>query len=207
MIRVLLADDHTIVREGLRALLAEESDFEVVGEASDGREAVALAEELAPDVVVMDLAMPKLNGVDATARIRKACPDTQVVVLSMHATAAHVRPALRAGARGYLVKGSGLGDLRKAVEAVARGEAFFSPAVAAIVLDADGGADEARLTSREREVLQLVGEGRSSPEIARALGISVKTIEGHRSRLMGKLGVSNVAGLVRSAVRLGLVQV
>ena len=207
MIRVLLADDHTIVREGLRALLAEESDFEVVGEASDGREAVALVEELAPDVVVMDLAMPKLNGVDATARIRKACPDTQVVVLSMHATAAHVRPALRAGARGYLVKGSGLGDLRKAVEAVARGEAFFSPAVAAIVLDADGGADEARLTSREREVLQLVGEGRSSPEIARALGISVKTIEGHRSRLMGKLGVSNVAGLVRSAVRLGLVQV
>lgn len=207
MIRVLLADDHTIVREGLRALLAEESDFEVVGEASDGREAVALAEELAPDVVVMDLAMPTLNGVDATARIRKACPDTQVVVLSMHATAAHVRPALRAGARGYLVKGSGLGDLRKAVEAVARGEAFFSPAVAAIVLDADGRADEARLTSREREVLQLVGEGRSSPEIARALGISVKTIEGHRSRLMGKLGVSNVAGLVRSAVRLGLVQV
>lgn len=203
MIRVLLADDHTIVREGLRALLATADDVEVVGEASDGREALRLVEATTPDVVVMDLAMPLLNGVDATARIRAAVPKTQVVVLSMHATEAHVRPALRAGARGYLLKGAGLSDLLTAVRSVAAGDAFFSPQVAAFLLDR--GEAGTTLTSREREVLQLVGEGRSSAEIGRLLHISVKTVEGHRARLMTKLGARNVADLVRGAIRLGLV--
>ncbi len=203
MIRVLLADDHRIVREGLRALLETSEDIQVVGEASDGREALSLAQEVQPDVVVMDLAMPSLNGVDATKRLRAALPETQVVVLSMHATEAHVRPALRAGARGYLLKGAGLSDLLTAVRAVAAGDAFFSPQIAAFLLDRPDPGDS--LTSREREVLQLVGEGRSSAEIARLLHISVKTVEGHRARLMTKLRARNVADLVRGAIRLGLV--
>ena len=137
MLRVLLADDHTIVREGLRALLASDPDLQIVAEASNGLEAVELAEQTRPDVVVMDLAMPELNGVDATARIRSSSPSTQVVVLSMHATAAHVRPALKAGARGYLLKGSGLSDLLRAIRSVAGGEAFFSPSVASLLLESD----------------------------------------------------------------------
>ena len=204
MLRVLLADDHTIVREGLRALLASDDELEIVGEAQTGLEAVELVEKTKPDVVVMDLAMPELNGVDATARIRAASPATQVVVLSMHATAAHVRPALKAGARGYLLKGSGLSDLLRAIRGVAGGEAFFSPAVASLLLESGDQAGTS-LTPREREVLQLVGEGCSSAAIAERLHLSVKTVEGHRSRLMVKLRVTNVAGLVRSAVRLGLV--
>ncbi len=203
MIRVLLVDDHTIVREGLRALLATADDIEVVGEASNGREALALAKTTTPNVVVMDLAMPLLNGVDATARIRAALPQTQVVVLSMHATEAHVRPALRAGARGYLLKGAGLSDLLTAVRSVAAGDAFFSPPIAAFLLDEENAGSS--LTTREREVLQLVGEGRSSAEIARLLHISIKTVEGHRARLMTKLRAKNVADLVRAAIRLGLV--
>lgn len=201
-IRVVLADDHTIVREGLRALLASADDIEIVAEAGDGREAVRLAEEHSPDVVVMDLAMPMLNGVDATRRIRQSKPRTQVVVLSMHGTDAHVRPAVRAGARGYLLKGAGLSDLLVAVRAVAQGESFYSEAIEERL---QGPSDSETLTPREREVLQLVGEGRTSPEIAKLLFVSVKTVEGHRSRLMQKLGVRNVAGLVKSALRLGLV--
>lgn len=204
VLKVLLADDHTIVREGLRALLASDAGIEIVGEASNGLEAVQLAERTKPDVVVMDLAMPELNGVDATARIRAASPSTQVVVLSMHATAAHVRPALKAGARGYLLKGSGLSDLLRAIRSVAGGEAFFSPAVASLLLES-GDESGGTLTPREREVLQLVGEGHSSASIAERLHLSVKTVEGHRSRLMVKLRATNVAGLVRHAVRLGLV--
>lgn len=213
-IRVLLADDHTIVREGLRVLLGSEPDVEVVGEAADGREAVRLAVELEPDVVVMDLAMPQLNGVDATEQIRRRCPHTRVLVLSMHSGEEHVRPAIRAGASGFLLKGSGLSDLLAATRAVAAGDAFFSPSVARIVLrDARGGGappDEERgepLTAREREILQLVAEGRTSREIAAALHISVKTVEGHRSRIMDKLEIRELAGLVRYAVRVGLVPV
>lgn len=203
MLRVVLADDHTIVREGLRALLSADPQIEIVGEAANGREAVQLAEALRPDIVVMDLSMPELNGVDATQRVRSVSPRTQVVVLSMYATAAHVRPVLRAGARAYLLKGSGLSDLVRAIHAVSRGEAFFSPTVASLVLEAE--PESPGLTTREREVLQLVGEGHSSAGIAERLGVSVKTVEGHRSRLMIKLHVTNVAGLVRAAVRLGLV--
>jgi DNA-binding NarL/FixJ family response regulator len=208
-IRVLLADDHTIVRQGLGALLAGHQGIEIVGEAEDGREAVAAALRLKPHVVVMDLGMPGLNGVDATRQIRRESPETYVVILSMHGGEEHVRPAIRAGASGYLVKGSGLSDLVAAIRAVAAGEAFLSPAVTKILLrDAQGGDEEGGvgpLTGREREILQLVGEGKSSPDIAKLLHLSVKTVEGHRSRIMAKLDIHDVAGLVRYAIRMGIV--
>lgn len=203
MIRVLLAEDHRIVREGLKAMLCGDPHMHVVGEAEHGQEAVEQVAALRPDVVVMDLSMPRLNGVDATARIRREHKDVQVVVLSMHADAAHVAPALKAGALGYLVKGAGLADLREAIVAVASRRRFLGQGVEA-ALAFDG--DQNRLTTREREVLQLVGEGLSSPAIAERLGLSVKTIERHRGNLMQKLDAENVAGLVRAAVRLGLVQ-
>ncbi len=211
LIRVLLAEDHTIVRQGLRSLLDPQDGIEVVGEAENGTGAVEMAEALRPDVVVMDLNLPGIDGVEATKRIREATPDTRVVVLSMHSTPEHVRPAIRAGAGGYLVKGSGLSDLIAAVRAVASGNAFFSPEVAKIVLEDSAGEPPAAerslndLTPREREVLQLVAEGQSSPQIAKLLHLSVKTVEGHRGRIMAKLDVHNVAGLVRHAIRIGLV--
>ena len=212
-IRVLLAEDHTIVREGLKSLLSATADLEVVGEVEDGRAAVDAVSRLQPDVVVMDLNMPKLNGVDATREIREKVGAPKVVILSMYDGEEYVRPAIRAGASGYLLKGSGLSDLVKAIRAVAGGEAFFSPTIAMILLrDSRGeGPTESKdpadgLTKREREVLTLVGDGKSSPEIAKILGLSVKTIEGHRGRIMAKLECHNVAGLVRHAIRLGLVK-
>jgi two-component system response regulator NreC len=204
-IRVALADDHTIVRQGLCALLALEADIEVAGEAGDGREAVELCRRVKPDVVVMDVGMPGLNGVDATRQVIEASPNTRVLILSMHACEEHVRPALRAGASGYVLKGAGMSDLVAAIRAVAVGDAFFSPAVAKLLLrdmQAEGGPE---LTGREREVLQLVGEGKSSPDIARILHLSVKTVEGHRAKIMSRLNIHDVAGLVRYAVRTGLV--
>lgn len=212
-IRVLLAEDHTIVREGLRSLLEPRDDIEVVGEAENGKLAVEKATELRPDVVVMDLNMPQLNGVDATRQIRKQLPDTHVLVLSMYSTEEHVRPAIRAGAEGFLLKGTGLSDLVAAILAVSDGNAFFSPEVAKIVLDDSRRAERhgvddrvgSELTPREREILKLVAEGGSSPEIARMLGLSVKTVEGHRGRIMAKLDAHNVAGLVRHAIRMGIV--
>ncbi len=212
-IRVLLAEDHTIVREGLKALLDGRDDVVVVGEAHNGKQAVEAAKTHRPDVVCMDLNMPVLNGMDATKAIREALPDTHVLILSMYSTEEHVRPAIRAGAEGYLLKGQGLSDLVAAIKAVASGSAFFSPQVAKIVLDdsrraAKTGVNDragTELTPRERQILKLVAEGRSSPEIARDLDLSVKTIEGHRGRIMSKLDTRNVAGLVRHAIRLGLV--
>lgn len=214
-IRVLLAEDHTIVREGLKSLLAATQDLEVVGEVADGREAVDAVARVRPDVIVMDLNMPKLNGVDATREIREKPGAPKVVILSMYDGEEYVRPAIRAGASGYLLKGSGLSDLVSAIRAVHRGDAFFSPAVAKILLHDSRHEPEEKdkavadpgdgLTRREREVLTLVGEGKSSPEIAKLLVLSVKTVEGHRGRIMEKLGVHNVAGLVRQAIRLGLV--
>ncbi len=212
-IRVVLVEDHTIVREGLRSLLEGRDDVIVVAEADNGRDAVAAAEQHRPDVVVMDLNLPGLNGIDATKQIRQTLPETHVLILSMYSTEEHVRPAIRAGAEGYLIKGSGLADLVAAIKAVSVGNAFFSPQVAKIVLDdsrrvAQGGSlDRAAsdLTPRERQILKLVAEGHSSPEIARQLSLSVKTVEGHRGRIMSKLDTRNVAGLVRHAIRLGLV--
>lgn len=212
-VRVVLVEDHTIVREGLRALLDGRDDVVVVAEADNGHDGVAAVRQHLPNVVVMDLNMPGLNGVDATKAIRESLPDTHVLILSMYSTEEHVRPAIRAGAEGYLLKGSGLSDLVAAIKAVATGNAFFSPQVARIVLDdsrkaTKAGANERAgtdLTPRERQVLKLVAEGRSSPEIARDLDLSVKTVEGHRGRIMAKLDTKNVAGLVRHAIRLGLV--
>ncbi len=211
-IRVMLAEDHTIVREGLRALLDRSPDVEVVGEVADGRSAVTKAMLWKPEVVLMDLGMPELNGVDATREIKQYLPETAVLILSMYAGEEYVRPAIRAGASGYLLKGSGLSDLEAAIAAVARGDAFFSPSVAKILLEesqAKRGVTPKEpsdvLTKREREVLVLVADGKSSPEIAAFLELSVKTIEGHRGRIMTKLGIHNVAGMVRYAVRRGLV--
>ena len=201
-IRIVLAEDHTIVRQGLRALLSGRPDFEGVGEAADGVEAVALVARIQPEVVVLDLAMPGLNGVDAAREMARLSPKTRVLVLSMHAGEEYVRPALRAGVAGYVLKGSGLGDLVSAIRAVAQGDAFFSPAVARLLLRDVQGPE---LSAREREVLRLVAEGRSSREVADLLGLSVKTVEGHRTRIMSKLDIHEVAGLVRYAVRAGLV--
>ncbi len=205
LIRVLLAEDHTIVREGLVAMLAALDDLEVVGQASDGRAAVREALRLRPDVVVMDLGLPQLDGVEATRHIVRDAPGTRVLVLSMHSGPEHVRPAVRAGASGFLVKGAGLAELVSGIRSVARGEGCFSPTAAAAMLERGAIADRSELTPREREVLKLVAEGLSSAQIAAKLRLSVKTIEGHRSRLMSKLDAGNVAGLVRHAVRLGLV--
>ena len=202
--RVLLVEDHTIVREGLRSLLASHDDVEVVGECADGRSAISEARRLSPDVVLMDLSLPEIDGVEATREIVGAQPATRVLVLSMHGGEEHVRPAIRAGARGYLVKGAGLADVVAGIRAVARGEGFFSPQAARAMLERP--TDEsAELTPREREVLVLVVDGLSSAEIAKTLHLSVKTVEGHRSRLMDKLGANNAAAMVRAAIRLGIV--
>ena len=206
-IRILLAEDHTIVRQGLKSLLEGQDDMTVVAEAANGREAVKAARRLGPDVVVMDLTMPELNGVDATAQITKSCPSTRVVILSMHSADEYVFPALRAGASGYLVKGSGLSELTSAIRAVHKGNAFFSPEVSKTLLNKTQRSGEGPdpLTEREREVLQLVVEGKTSPQIAALLNISAKTVEGHRGRIMNKLEIHDVAGLVRYAIRTGLI--
>jgi len=211
VIRVLIAEDHTIVREGLKALLAARSGIDVIAEVGNGRAAVEKAQALRPDVVVMDLNMPELNGLEATRLIRETEGlETQVLILSMHSSEEYVRPALRAGASGYLLKGSGLSDLVSAIEALAGGNAFFSPEVARIVLQdsrrpARSGPANNELSQRELQVLKLVAEGKSSPEVAKILHLSVKTIEGHRSRIMAKLETRNVVGLVRYAIKIGLV--
>jgi DNA-binding NarL/FixJ family response regulator len=212
MIRVLLVEDHKIVRQGLRALLDAQPDIEVVGEAEDGRSGLKEIEQKRPDIAILDLGMPKLNGIDATKQIIKLSPETKVIVLSMHAGDEYVRPAIRAGASGYLLKGSGLSDLVSAIYAIHKGEAFFSPSIAKILLqdvlnaeqDDPENTSEA-LSDREREILQMIAEGYSSPQIARSLFISIKTVETHRSRIMKKLNIHNIAGLVRYAVRIGLV--
>jgi DNA-binding NarL/FixJ family response regulator len=208
-ITVFLADDHAVVRDGLRVLLEAEPDIEVVGDAPDGHEVV----ELRPDVVVADIAMPGLNGIEAAAQIREACPSTQVIILSMHATSGHIRHALQAGARGYLLKESAGAEVVHAVRAVITGHHYLSQQVADKMvedyLDQDE-ASEARdpltsLTQREREVLQLVAEGKSSAEIAGILSLSPKTVDTYRSRLMEKLDISDLPALVKFAIRHGLI--
>lgn len=208
--RILLADDHEIVREGLRRLIETRSDLAVVAEASDGWEAVEFARAHRADIAILDLWMPRLSGVDATRQI-VGDGATRVVVLSMHESWSHVREALRAGAAGYVVKTAAASQLLEAVDAVREGRAFVSPSVSHHVVEAIRLGDErrasplAQLTAREREVLQLVADGLSSKEIAVRLGTSVKTAETHRARLMTKLGVNKASGLVRLAIREGLV--
>ena len=210
-IRVLLADDHTLVRAGIRGLLTNLSGVEVIGEAADGSEAVRLAETLMPDVVLLDIGMPGLNGLEAAARIARLDATIGVIILSMHMSEEYVLQALRGGAAGYLLKDSAVAELEVAVRAVARGETYLSPAVSKRVVDdyvsrTGGSADPlAALTPRQREILQLVAEGHTSKEIAQRLGVSHRTIETHRNQLMKRLGVHDLPGLVRFAVRVGLV--
>lgn len=207
-IRVLLADDHALVRQGFRLILSAQPDIEIVGEAGNGRETLELAEKLHPDVVVMDVAMPEMNGIEATRRLTALSPRTRVLALSMHKDSVYVREILRAGARGYLLKDAIDRDLVAAVRAVAAGEGYLSPAVSEAVL-----SDYRRhvndpldlLTSREREVLQLIAEGKTNKEIASILNLSVYTVDAHRGRIMEKLNVHSVSELVRFAVRAGLV--
>ena len=217
--RVLLAEDHTLVRAGIRALLQNLTGIQVVAEASDGREALRLIKTYQPDVVLMDIAMAGLNGLEATARVTKEFPTVRVVILSMHSTEEYVAQALRAGAAGYLLKDAAAAELELAVTAVARGETYLSPAVSKHVIadylrrvgdreaSGGGGATPASelLTPRQREILQLIAEGRSTKEIAAILHLSVKTVETHRTQLMARLDIHDVAGLVRYAIRIGLV--
>jgi DNA-binding NarL/FixJ family response regulator len=211
-IRVLLADDHTLVRAGIKGLLQGLAGVEVVGEAGDGQEALRLAETTRPDVVLLDVGMPGLNGLEVAGRLATLDASIRVVILSMHTSEEYVLRALRAGCVGYLLKASAVSELELAVRAVARGETYLSPAVSKRVVDdyvsrTGGAADPLdALTPRQREILQLAAEGNSSKEIAQRLGLSVKTVEAHRAQLMERLDVHDLAGLVRFAVRVGLVR-
>ena len=210
-VRVLLADDHTLVRAGLRKLLESIPGMEVVGEAGDGLQLLEMVEKLQPQVVLMDIAMPGLNGLEATGRLVKAWPSIRVLILSMHQNAEYVRQALRQGAVAYLLKDAAPLELEWALAAVLRGETYLSPAVSKGVVsdyvhrlrNEEQPADA--LTPRQREVLQLIAEGQSTKEIARRLDLSVKTVETHRTQLMKQLDIHEVAGLVRYAIREGLV--
>ncbi len=209
-IRILLADDHTVFAEGLRALLQQHPDFEVIGVASDGREAIRLAVREKPDVAVIDISMSGMNGMEATRRLRKQQPGVRVIGLSMHRESSYVLAMLEAGASGYLLKECGSEELARAIRAAAKGQTFLSPAVTSQVLEAlrDGGRASApiqSLTSRERGILQLIAEGNTSQQIAEYLSISVKTVSSHREHLMRKLDVHSIADLTRLAVREGLV--
>jgi DNA-binding NarL/FixJ family response regulator len=211
-LRILLAEDHTLVRAGIRALLESLQGIEVVAEASDGREALRLVQAHHPDILLMDITMKELNGLEAAARLAKERSATRVIILSMHADQAYVHQALQAGAAGYLLKGSDLAELELALKAVARGDTYLSPAVSKnLVGDMLNGKrptanplDE--LTPRQREILQLIAEGRTTKEIAGRLDLSVKTIETHRGQLMERLDIHDVPGLVKFAIRVGLTQ-
>ncbi|HVW84305.1 MAG TPA: response regulator transcription factor [Bryobacteraceae bacterium] len=212
-IRILLADDHTIMRSGLRLLLERQPGFEVVGEAADGREAVELAEKLSPEVIVIDVAMPRLNGLDATQQITAKNQGIAVVVLSMHSDESYVARALKAGARGYLLKDSAEADLITAIRAVHAGKAFFSPEVSRLLAEDflrqmhEKGVEDSYelLTMREREVLHLLAEGKSNKETASILNLSLKTVETHRSNILEKLHLRGTPELVLYAVRKGVI--
>ena len=214
-IRVLLADDHIVVRQGLRALLAAEEDIEIVGEADNGRQAVQLARKLTPDVAVLDIAMPVLNGLEATRQIVHSLPATKVLILSSYSDDDYVQQLTEAGASGYLVKQTAANDLLKGIREVYKGNAFFSPAIAKRLRDrcreafASGQPSRKRsdyLTTREAEVLQLIAEGRANKQIAAELCISIKTVEKHRQQVMNKLGIHDVAGLTRHAIAKGIIE-
>lgn len=212
-IRVLLADDHKVMRSGLRLLLSQQPDLVVVGEADDGRQAVALVNSLKPQVVVMDIGMPNLNGVEASRQITQSNPGTSVVILSMHADETYILRALRSGARAYLLKDSAESDLLRAIHAVVEGKSFFSPAVSKVLLEEyvqklqRTGAEDSYdlLTPREREILQLVAEGKSNKDVANLLNLSVYTVETHRANMMEKLNLKGVPELILYAVRKGII--
>lgn len=208
-IRILLADDHAVVRQGFRMILAGQPDMEIVGEAGNGREAVELAEKLQPDILVTDVAMPELNGIEATRRLATSAPHVRVLALSMHKDSVYVREILRAGARGYLLKDAADTDLIAAVRSVSQGEGYISPSVSEAVL-----SDYRKhvtdpidlLTSREREVLQMIAEGKTNKDIATVLNLSVYTVDAHRGKIMEKLNLHSATDLVRFAIRKGLTQ-
>jgi DNA-binding NarL/FixJ family response regulator len=211
-IRVLIADDHTLVRAGIRALLEGLEGVEVVAEAGDGREAIALVEAHRPDVLMTDIAMPHVSGLEVAERVTRGLTSTRVIILSMHSSEEYACRALQAGASGYLLKDSGIAELEIALRAVARGQSYLSPAVSRHViadyLERTGGVSSglSRLTPRQREVLRQIAEGKTTKAIARDLGVSVKTVETHRTQLMDRLDIHEIAGLVRFAIRIGLVQ-
>jgi DNA-binding NarL/FixJ family response regulator len=209
--KVLLADDHALLRKGIRAVLASLPGIEVVAESADGREALSLIESLRPDLAVVDITIPGLNGLEVAVRARSVSPGTKVLILSMHAGEAYVAQALRAGVAGYLLKDAADDDLPMAIKAVSRGDVYLSPRISRQVVEryVQSSATQpdplAGLTTRQREILQLVAEGKSSKEIAVLLDLSVKTVESHRGQIMERLGVHDVTGLVRFAIRVGLV--
>jgi DNA-binding NarL/FixJ family response regulator len=214
-ITVLLVDDHTVVRQGLRALLAVEGDIEIVGEADTGRQAVAMAKKLLPDVIVMDIAMPLLNGLEATRQITKQMPASKVLILSSYSDDEYVQQLTEAGAAGYLVKQTAANDLLKAIREAHKGNAFFSPSIAKRLRDqcreafVSGQPVKKRsdyLTTREAEVLQLIAEGQANKQIAAELCISIKTVEKHRQQVMNKLNIHDVAGLTRHAISKGIIE-
>jgi DNA-binding NarL/FixJ family response regulator len=214
-ITVLLADDHTVVRQGLQALLAAEQDIEIVGEADNGRQAVQMAKKFNPDVVVMDIAMPSLNGLEATRQISKECPTTKVLILSSYSDDEYVQQLTEAGAAGYLIKQTAANDLLKAIREAKKGNAFFSPSISKRLLEQCREAFVRgepvkkrgdRLTSREAEVLQLIAEGHANKQIAAELCISIKTVEKHRQQAMNKLNIHDVAGLTRYAIAKGIIE-
>lgn len=209
--RVILADDHALVRAGLRALIESIEGVEVIGEAGDGREAIDLALRLHPDIALLDIAMAGLNGLDAATRLRDEAPSTRVIILSMHSDDTYVRQALKAGVTGYLLKSADATELQAALDVVSRGDIYLSPSVSTRVARAYGSGDAAvsspldLLTSRQREILQLIAESRTTKEIAFTLNISAKTVETHRAQIMERLDVYDVPGLVRFAIRAGLI--
>jgi DNA-binding NarL/FixJ family response regulator len=211
-ISVFIADDHTVVRDGLRLLIETQSDMKVVSEASNGREAARQVLHTNPDVVIMDLAMPELNGVEATRQIRENCPATKVIILSMHSSSEHIFQALKAGAHGYLLKESAGMEVISAIRVVHSGKRYLSEKIGDQMIDeyihnreiVETGSPLSKLSTREREILQLVVEGRSSIEIAQTLFISPKTVETYRSRLMQKLGINDLPGLIKFAIQHGI---
>ncbi|HEU4434305.1 MAG TPA: response regulator transcription factor [Pyrinomonadaceae bacterium] len=215
MIRILLADDHALMRRGIRDLLTAEPEFEIVGDAGDGREAVRLAEQFRPDVMIMDLAMPELNGLDAIRQIRKDAPEIELLVFSMHDSEELIREVFAAGARGYVLKSDVALYLIEAVKSLARHKPFFTPRISEAILNSlvsnavPGHVEPARpgpLSAREREILQLLAENKSNKDIAKALGISVRTVETHRRSVMQKLDANSIVELVHYAIRNGIVQ-
>jgi DNA-binding NarL/FixJ family response regulator len=212
-IRVMLADDHTILREGIKGLLEKADDIEVVGEAGDGSEAVAKAQQLSPDVVLMDITMPGMNGLEATRQIKVLKPEIKVLILTMHESNQYISQFLRSGASGYVLKDTAASELAGAIRAVDAGNAFLYPSIARKLLDGylqrpeEGGESESDdgLTEREREVLKMVAEGRTNREIAETLSLSIRTVQAHRANLMGKLHMHDRTELVRYAIRKGLI--
>ena len=213
-IRVVLADDHTIVRKGLSSLLEGEECIEVIGEAEDGREAIKLVEKLRPDIVVMDIAMPGLNGLEATRRLKRLYPEIKVLILSMYANEEYVFQTLQAGAQGYLVKKAAPSELVSAIKAISQGNSFLSPSISRTVIDeyirradkiSEGDDAFQTLTARETEVLQLIAEGLKNREIAELLFISIKTVETHRAHVMDKLGIHSTAELTQYAISKGII--